>query len=167
MGRLIDDLLQLSKVTRSEMRREPVDLTVIVRRIAEDLREFNPGRTLEFVIEDGLKANGDPRLLRVALTNLLDNAVKFTGTRLASRIEFHSLRRRGRTAYCVRDNGVGFDEKYVETLFRPFQRLHKTSEFPGTGIGLATVQRVIRRHGGEVWAGGTLDNGAAFGFTLE
>jgi light-regulated signal transduction histidine kinase (bacteriophytochrome) len=122
---------------------------------------------LEFAIQPGLKAYGDARLLEVALTNLLENAVKFTGPRTPARIEFETVECAGKTAFVVRDNGVGFDMAYAGTLFGAFQRLHSDTEFPGTGIGLATVQRVIRRHGGRIWAEAEPDRGASFYFTIE
>jgi signal transduction histidine kinase len=166
MGHLIDDLLQLSRVTRAEMDRHAVDLSVTAESIAARLREAYPQRQLEFVVRPGLRAFGDVRLLEVALTNLLENAVKFTGPRAPARIEFETAKCGGKTAFVVRDNGVGFDMAYAGTLFGAFQRLHSESEFPGTGIGLATVQRVIHRHGGRVWAEAQPDRGATFYFTL-
>ena len=165
MGLLIDDMLQLSRVTRTEMQCVPVDLSAIARRVAAELTEANSGRCIEFVVEPGLTTPGDPRLLEIALTNLLANAVKFTHTRAQARIEFAQASHHGQTAFYVRDNGVGFDMEYADTLFKAFQRLHKASDFPGTGIGLATVQRVIRRHGGQVWADAQVDRGATFYFT--
>jgi PAS domain S-box-containing protein len=166
MGHLIDDLLQLSRITRAEMDRHAVDLSVTAESIAARLREAYPQRQLEFVVRPGLRAFGDVRLLEVALTNLLENAVKFTGPRAPARIEFETAKCGGKTAFVVRDNGVGFDMAYAGTLFGAFQRLHSESEFPGTGIGLATVQRVIHRHGGRVWAEAQPDRGATFYFTL-
>jgi PAS domain S-box-containing protein len=166
MGLLIDDMLQLSRVTRSEMKREEVDLSVLAHGVAAHLLEDNPGRRIEFRIEDGLRVRGDMRLLEVALTNLLNNAVKFTGPRAEARIEFGLTEAAGEPAYFVRDNGVGFNMAYASSLFGAFQRLHKASEFPGTGIGLATVQRVVRRHGGRVWAEAVAGSGATFYFTV-
>jgi PAS domain S-box-containing protein len=166
MGHLIDDLLQLSRITRAHMHRDAVDLSLIAESVAARLRETNPQRDLEFAIWPALTAFGDARLLGVALTNLLENAVKFTGTRAHARIEFETANYQGQTAFVVRDNGVGFDMAYASTLFGAFQRLHSDSEFPGTGIGLATVQRVIHRHGGRVWAEAEPDRGASFYFTL-
>jgi PAS domain S-box-containing protein len=167
MGHLIDDLLQLSRITRAEMHRDAVDLSRVTETIAVRLREAHPQRRLEFAIQPGLKAYGDARLLEVALTNLLENAVKFTGPRTPARIEFETVECAGKTAFVVRDNGVGFDMAYAGTLFGAFQRLHSDTEFPGTGIGLATVQRVIRRHGGRIWAEAEPDRGASFYFTIE
>jgi PAS domain S-box-containing protein len=166
MGLLIDDLLQLSRVTRSEMQSLPVDLSTVARTIAARLGEANPKRQIEFVIEPGLTGVGDARLLEIALTNLLSNAVKFTGPHPQARIEFGQADYNGRLCFYVRDDGVGFDTAYADRLFRAFQRLHKTSEFPGTGIGLAIVQRVIHRHRGRVWAESQIDRGAKFLFTL-
>jgi len=166
MGHLIDDILQLSRITRAEMHRDAVDLSRAAGSIAAKLREAHPHRRLEFVIWPGLTAFGDARLLDVALTNLLENAVKFTGPRAHARIEFQSVEHGGKPAFAVRDNGVGFDMTYAGTLFGAFQRLHSDSEFPGTGIGLATVQRVIHRHGGRIWAEAEPDRGATFYFTL-
>ncbi len=130
------------------------------------MKEAQPERQLEFTIQPGLTAVGDARLLEVALTNLLDNAVKFTGKQLKARIELGKTEIEGKPVYFVRDNGVGFDMAYADRLFGAFQRMHKTSEFPGTGIGLATVQRIIHRHGGQVWAEAKVDQGATFYFTL-
>jgi len=166
MGHLIDDMLQLSRITRAEMHRHAVDLSRAAESIAARLREANPQRDLEFAIRPALTAFGDARLLEVALTNLLENAVKFTGPCAHARIEFGTANYEGQTAFVVRDNGVGFDMAYAGTLFGAFQRLHSDSEFPGTGIGLATVQRVIHRHGGRIWAEAEPDLGASFYFTI-
>ena len=166
MGRLIDDLLQLSRITRAEMRRHPVDLTRVGESIAARLREAHPQRRLEFAIQPGLAVCGDAPLLEIALTNLFDNAVKFTGQRDCARIEFATAPCDGKTAFVVRDNGVGFDMAYAGTLFGAFQRMHSESEFPGTGVGLATVQRIIHRHGGRIWAEAAPDRGAGFYFTI-
>lgn len=167
MGQLIDDLLELSRITRIEMHRETVDLTALAQTIAKELQEREPQRRVEFVIAQGAVADGDSRLLRVALDNLLGNAWKFTAKRPDARIEFGITRHKGGTAYFVRDNGAGFDMTYADKLFDAFQRLHKPTEFPGIGIGLATVQRVIRRHGGSIWAEGAVGKGATFFFTLQ
>jgi light-regulated signal transduction histidine kinase (bacteriophytochrome) len=166
MSRLIDDLLKLSRLSRSELRQESIDLSAMVESIAKRVRQSAPERTAEFVIRPSLQTNGDPSLVEAALQNLMENAWKFSGKNPQARIEFGSEYKNGRMIYFVRDNGAGFDMAYAKKLFVPFQRLHKTSDFPGTGIGLATVQRIIRRHGGEIWAEGTVGAGAAFFFTL-
>jgi PAS domain S-box-containing protein len=166
MGHLIDDLLNLSRMTRSEMRRESVDLSAMVKAVVEDLRGTRPEHEVDVIVEEGLVANGDESLLRIALENLLGNAWKFTRDQPDPRIEFGMLEHEDTTAYFVRDNGVGFDMAYADKLFGAFQRLHSTGEFEGTGIGLATVQRIIHRHDGRVWAEGNIGNGATFFFTL-
>ncbi len=166
MGLLIDDLLRLSRLSRTQLQHESVDLTSLSRAIARDLQEAEPARKIDFEIQEGLTAGGDSRLLRVVLSNLLSNAVKFTGTRALARIEFGQTRCREELAFYVRDNGVGFDMAHATVLFGAFQRLHKHAEFPGTGIGLATVQRVLRRHGGKIWADARLQQGATFYFTI-
>jgi PAS domain S-box-containing protein len=166
MGGLIDDLLHLSRVGRAELVPRTVDLTSLAGTIVARLKEANPDRSIEFIVAPQLKCTGDARLLEIALTNLLANAVKFTGPRTSARIEFGQVTDQGSPAFFVRDNGVGFDMAYAGMLFAPFQRLHKTSEFPGSGIGLATVQRVIHRHGGRIWAEARVGAGATFYFTL-
>jgi PAS domain S-box-containing protein len=166
MGNLIDDLLQLSRASRGEMKLDHVDITALANRIADRLRDAQPKRSIEFAIEPALVAFGDARLLDIALTNLLSNAVKFTGTQNPALIEFGKTEKEGEMAFYVRDNGAGFDMAYAGNLFGAFQRLHKVTEFPGTGIGLATVQRIVRRHGGRVWADAHLNRGATFSFTL-
>src|SRR5208283_4256296 len=166
MGNLVDDLLQLSRISRTQMHRDMVDLSQAVESIAARLREAHPKRQLEFTIRPRMTAFGDARLLEVALTNLLQNAVKFSGPRTHARIQFDAVEREGQTVFTVTDNGVGFDMAYASNLFGPFQRLHSDSEFPGSGIGLATVQRVIHRHGGRVWAEAEPGQGATFYFTL-
>ncbi|HEY4485217.1 MAG TPA: ATP-binding protein, partial [Nitrospiria bacterium] len=166
MAQLIDDLLNLSRVTRAEMRRDAVDLSRLAETSAEELKKTQPERKAEFVIAEALKAEGDARLLRAVLDNLLGNAWKYAGKQPQARIEFGRTNHDSRAAYFVRDNGAGFDMAYAHKLFGAFQRLHSVSEFPGTGIGLATVQRIIHRHGGQVWAEGEVDNGATFYFTL-
>jgi len=167
MGRLIDDLLLLSRVARGPIQRGPVDLTALAQSIAARLQEAAPERQVEFTVQPGLVAQGDGRLLDIVLSNLLGNAWKFSGGRSVARVEFGRTEVDGRPAFFVRDNGVGFDMIYAQRLFGAFQRMHKASEFPGTGIGLATVQRVIQRHGGRVWAEAQVDRGATFYFTLE
>ena len=166
MATLIDDLLNLSRVTRHQMHVAAVDLSALARGIAADLQKGDPERRAEFIIAPGLQVQADPGLMRVVLQNLLENAWKFTGKRPHARIEVGSATHDGRPAYFVRDNGAGFDMTYVHKLFGAFQRLHGAQEFDGTGVGLATVQRVIHRHGGRVWAEGAVDGGATFYFTL-
>ncbi len=167
MMQLIDDLLNLSRVTSGEMQREAVDLSGIARSITFELRESAPKREVEFVIAEVDAAEGDPRLLRVLLDNLIRNAWKYTSRRPKSKIEFGVERNNGNLIYFVRDDGVGFDARSAERLFQPFQRMHSPDEFPGNGIGLATVQRIVRRHGGEVWAVSEAEKGATFYFYLS
>ena len=167
MAQLIDDLLKLSRLSRSEMRRQPVNLSNLAREVADDLQATEPDRTVEFQIPEGVTSVGDPDLLRVALSNLLGNAWKFTGKRPDGLIEFGVRRPENDSIYFVRDNGSGFDMAHTDKLFQPFQRLHGMKEFPGTGIGLAIVGRVIRRHGGRIWAEAAPGQGATFHFTLE
>jgi PAS domain S-box-containing protein len=167
MGELIDALLAIARVTRHPLRREPVDLSAMVRAIASDLRLRDSQRAAEVAIQDGLVAQGDARLLRTLLENLLENAWKFTAHRQPTHIEVGRLSaEEGATVYFVRDNGVGFDMAEMDKLFGVFQRLPNAEEFPGTGIGLATVQRIVQRHGGHVWAEGALERGATFFFTI-
>jgi signal transduction histidine kinase len=166
MGMLIDDLLKLARVTRTEMRTEVVDLSGLARDIVADLQRSSPARSVEFAIAQGLEARGDPRLLRVALENLLRNSWKYTAKQAQPRIEFASIATNGERAFMVRDNGAGFDMRYADKLFGVFQRLHSAAEFEGTGVGLATVRRIITRHGGRIWAEGVVDRGATFYFTL-
>jgi PAS domain S-box-containing protein len=184
MAQLIDDLLSLSRVTRSEMRWQSVDLSGLAQTVASELRKAQPQRTVEFVIAPGLIAQGDAHLLRLVLENLLGNAWKYTSQHTHARIEFGTLSaangddpgahgapdeghdRQATLVYFVRDDGAGFDMRHVDRLFRAFQRLHSTTEFEGTGIGLATVQRIIHRHGGRIWAEGAVDRGATFYFSL-
>ena len=167
MGQLIDDLLNLSRLTRSDMCRKQVDLSALAEEVVIWLQKLQPERQVEIAIAPGLVAHGDQRLLRVALENLLENAWKFTAKRPRARIEFGATQLDGATVYFVRDNGAGFDMAYADKLFGVFQRLHTTAEFEGTGIGLATVQRIVTRHGGRVWAEGAVDQGATFYFTLS
>jgi light-regulated signal transduction histidine kinase (bacteriophytochrome) len=166
MSELIDDILKLSRVTRSAMRRENLDLSAMAHSIAEELRLAEPDRHVEFAIEGGLIASGDSQLLGVAMQNLLGNSWKYTSRHASSRIEFGKSELNGKHPFFVRDDGAGFDPRYADRLFGAFQRLHTTTEFPGTGIGLATVQRIIHRHGGEIWAEGAIEKGATFYFTL-
>jgi PAS domain S-box-containing protein len=166
MARLIDDLLKLSRVTRSEMNYDRVNLSELAREITDGLKREAPERRAETVITPDVMVNGDHTLLRAVLENLIGNAWKFSGKVDSPRIEFGVIERNGKQACFVRDNGTGFDMTYADRLFKPFQRLHKASDFAGTGIGLATVQRIIRRHGGEVWAESKIGEGATFYFTL-
>jgi PAS domain S-box-containing protein len=166
MGRLIDDLLELARLTRQELQRETVDLSAVAQQIAAELRDTTPQRQVEFVIQDGLVAEGDSHLLRVVLENLLGNAFKFTSKQPYARIEFRTVSKDQQTVYIVQDNGVGFDMAYADKLFGAFQRLHSVTDFEGTGVGLASVQRIVHRHGGHIWAEGKVDGGATFSFTL-
>ncbi len=166
MAQLIDDMLTLSRVTRSEMRREEVDLSGLARTIATELEKTQPERQVEFDIHPDVVACGDARLLGGVLENLLGNAWKFTCQHPQARIEFGVLHQEGEEVYFVRDDGAGFDMAYADKLFGAFQRLHAQTEFPGSGIGLATVQRIVLRHGGRVWAEGAVERGATFYFTL-
>ncbi len=166
MSQLIDDVLHLSKVTRAELRSQEVDLSALASAILERLREGEPARAVESKVRPAVLAQGDGQLLRIALVNLLENAWKFTARQPDARIEFGMTSVAGEPTYFVRDNGAGFDMAYVDRLFGPFQRLHLASEFPGSGIGLATVRRIIHRMGGRVWAEGLVGQGATFSFTL-
>jgi light-regulated signal transduction histidine kinase (bacteriophytochrome) len=166
MAVLIDDMLNLSRVTRSAMRREMLDLSAMAMSIAAGLREADPGRQVEFAIENDLTAAGDSQLLRTAMENLLGNSWKYTSAHASARIEFGKSQQNGKRPFFVRDDGAGFDPRYADRLFGAFQRLHTAAEFPGTGVGLATVQRIIHRHGGEIWAEGAVEKGATFYFTL-
>ena len=166
MAQLIDDLLQLARVTRIEMRGEKIDLSELAAGILAGMQKLQPERIVNVTVEKGLVAYGDKRLLGITLTNLLENAWKFTSKRKSAEIVFGFEQANGNTGYFVRDNGAGFDMAYVDKLYGAFQRLHATAEFEGTGIGLATVQRIIHRHGGRVWAKGAVNKGATFYFTL-
>jgi PAS domain S-box-containing protein len=167
MAQLIDDLLNLSRVTRSDMRRERVDLSALAETITAELQQAHPDQAVACIIASGLIAEGDAHLLRIVLENLFSNAWKFTSRHPRAHLEFGSiLQPDGRLAYFMRDDGAGFDMAYADKLFGAFQRLHGTTEFPGTGIGLATVQRIIHRHGGRIWAEAAPEKGATFYFTL-
>jgi len=179
MGQLIDDLLSLSRISRREMKQDVVNLTEMAREIDRELRAQEPERQVLFEVEEKLQVNGDAGLIHIVLQNLITNAWKFTSTRPQAHIQFGlfphpqplSQEERGETGegekvFFVQDNGVGFDMAFANKLFGAFQRLHSTSEFPGTGIGLATVQRVIHRHGGKIWAEAELEKGATFYFTF-
>lgn len=166
MGRLIDDMLQLSRLTRGDMTLEAVDLSMLARNIARDLQEQEPERCVTFIIAEDVSVKGDKRLLQAVLQNLFDNAWKYTSRHPAACIEFGVTEQDGQTVCFVRDDGAGFDMAYSGKLFGAFQRLHGVSEFPGTGVGLATVARIIHRHGGRVWAQAGVEKGAVFYFTL-
>jgi light-regulated signal transduction histidine kinase (bacteriophytochrome) len=167
MGLLIDDLLELSRLSRGELRRQPLDLTAMARRVADEFQRAEPGRNVEWTVAEKLSASADERLLAAVLENLLGNAWKFTSRRKQAKIAFESVvTPGGELAYRVKDNGAGFQMGHADKLFHAFQRLHTVQEFPGNGIGLATVQRIIHRHGGKVWAEGEPEKGAAFYFTL-
>jgi signal transduction histidine kinase len=166
MSQLIDDVLYLSRVTSAELREHEVDLSALVSLILTRLQESEPARKVEVRVRPGIVVTGDGQLLRIALENLLENAWKFTGKVPEPRIEFGLTQASGEPTYFVRDNGAGFDMTYADRLFGPFQRLHRQGEFLGSGIGLATVQRIIHRHGGRVWAEGLVGQGATFQFTL-
>jgi signal transduction histidine kinase len=167
MCELVDDLLNLARVSRMDMRRELVDLSALAHSIAAELESRDPERKHVFVIPDGLEAYGDPGLLRSTLLNLFENSWKFTRQSEDARIEFGAHIEDGRQIFFVRDNGAGFDQALAHKLFNPFQRLHPSSQFEGTGIGLATADRIIRRHGGRIWAEGGIGIGAVFSFTLQ
>lgn len=167
MTGLIDDLLNLSRVTSSVMSSEAVDLSVLSRSVIEELRSGSPQRRVEFVAAEKAEVMGDARLLRILMDNLLRNAWKYTSRHERARIEFGVEPQDGRAVYFVRDDGSGFDPRAATRLFQPFQRLHSSSEFPGNGVGLATVHRIVRRHGGEVWAQAEIEKGATFFFTLN
>jgi light-regulated signal transduction histidine kinase (bacteriophytochrome) len=166
MGELIDDMLALSRVGRAELSRTQVNLSDAARLVAAEFAQREPGRSVECDIEDGLVAQVDRRLIQIVFENLLGNAWKYTGKVAAARIEFRAEPRHDNLVYMVRDNGVGFDMAFTSKLFTPFVRLHSNDDFPGTGIGLATVQRIIERHGGRVWAEGAVDQGATVYFTI-
>ncbi|HEV3333979.1 MAG TPA: ATP-binding protein [Bryobacteraceae bacterium] len=166
MDQLIDGILGLSRMTRSEMRRTAVDLSGLAQTVARELQKADPDRQVELVIAPHLVVNADANLLRVVLQNLLGNAWKYTSKHPWARVEVGAAQREGEAAYFVRDDGAGFDMAYAGKLFGAFQRLHTPAEFEGTGIGLATVQRIVHRHGGNVWAEGEVEKGAAFFFTL-
>jgi len=166
MANLIDDLLELSRVTRRNLELEPLDLSAMAAEIVERLKKANEGRQVKIFIQPGMQARGDRHLIEIVLQNLLDNAWKYTSKTAHAEVEFNYQKAGTEQVYYVRDNGAGFDMQYANKLFKAFQRLHGIDEFPGTGIGLATVRRVIKRHGGIVWAEGEVDKGAIFYFTL-
>jgi light-regulated signal transduction histidine kinase (bacteriophytochrome) len=166
MAQLIDDLLNLSRLTRSELKHEAVDFSALGREVLAKLAQREPGRLVVTTVQDGMISQGDERLLMVVLENLLGNAWKFTGKRADAAIAFGSAQAEGLVTYFIRDNGAGFDMAYADKLFGVFQRLHGVNEFEGTGVGLATVHRIIRRHGGSIRAEGAIDRGATFTFSL-
>ena len=166
MGQLITTLLNFSQLTRKEIRRETVNLGYLAKAVALDLKMREPGRTVIFKIAEGGVVSGDPKLLRAVLDNLIGNAWKYSGKCSEAVIEFGMQERRGETVYFVRDNGAGFDMGFADKLFAAFERLHDADEFEGIGIGLATVKRIVERHGGKIWAEGDVGKGATFYFTL-
>jgi signal transduction histidine kinase len=166
MNAMIDTLLSLSRMTSREIERERVDLSRLAGELADELRAQDPARATEFVLADGLVVDGDRTLLRLVLQNLLGNAWKFSAKVARPRVEFAARAENGRTVYLVRDNGAGFDMRFAEKMFGLFQRFHSSNEFPGTGVGLATVQRIVRKHGGRIWADSQPGQGATFSFTL-
>jgi K+-sensing histidine kinase KdpD len=166
MGQLIDDLLKLSRLTQQEVIRVQVDLGALAKTVLKELREAEPGRSVEIEIGEGLTVNADPRLLRVVLANLFNNSLKFTRKNQQAKIEFNAFQNGEEKIFFVRDNGAGFDMQFAGKLFGAFERLHNSDEFEGSGIGLATVQRIIRRHGGRVWAEAAVNQGATIFFTL-
>jgi len=167
MCQLVDDLLNFSRVSRLEIHPEAVDLSEMARGIAAELKARDPSRQVEFIIVPQITAMSDAALVRIVLVNLFENAWKFTRRKDRARIEFGIASDAGTAAYFLKDNGAGFDPAYLQKLFRPFERLHSTAEFEGTGIGLATVERIVKRHGGRVWAEGAPELGATFYFTLQ
>jgi light-regulated signal transduction histidine kinase (bacteriophytochrome) len=166
MTQLIEDLLRLAQMGRREIRRIPFELSCVVRTVALQIQQGKSAGVRQLAIEEGVNVNADPHLMQIVLENLLGNAWKFTGKRNGGRIEFGRTRLNNEMCYFVRDNGAGFNMKYAEKLFNPFQRLHGEGEFPGTGVGLATVKRIVNRHGGRVWVEAEVDKGATFYFTL-
>jgi light-regulated signal transduction histidine kinase (bacteriophytochrome) len=166
MSQLIEDLLKLSQVTRFEMTFSDIDLSLIAKQIADNLLESEPSRKAEIIIQNNLHANGDSRLLRLVLDNLLSNAWKYTSKKNLAKIEVGFKNGNTPPTFFVKDNGAGFNMAGADKLFTPFARLHSRNEFPGTGVGLATVKRIINRHGGKIWAEGEANKGAAFYFTL-
>jgi light-regulated signal transduction histidine kinase (bacteriophytochrome) len=166
MAELIEDLLKLSHVTRAHIKFVPVDLTKLAKDILAELQRTYPERSVRWSVAPNLNARGDPHLLQIVLENLLNNAWKYTSKQEQAEIEFRSKYENNQTIFFVRDNGAGFDMAYAGKLFGAFQRLHTAADFPGTGIGLATVQRIVHRHGGLIWAESAIGKGATFFFTL-
>jgi signal transduction histidine kinase len=166
MGQLIDDLLTLSRVSRKALERRPVDLTTLALVICEELRQQDPARAVSVNIAPGLCVEGDPSLMRTVLENLLGNAWKYSSKCERAEIRFEAVIDQGQRVFVVADNGAGFDMRFADRLFGVFQRLHSASDFQGTGVGLASVRRIVRRHGGEIWAESEVGRGARFYFTL-
>ena len=166
MSALIDDLLNLSRITRAPLQKTSINLTELARGVIADLHHRDPSRTVGISIAEGLSARGDARLVTIVLENLLGNAWKFTAKQPEARLACGQERQGDEIIFYVRDNGAGFDMAHADQLFAPFQRLHRDTEFEGTGIGLATVHRIIARHGGRIWAEAAVDEGATFFFTL-
>jgi signal transduction histidine kinase len=166
MSQLIDDMLALSKTAHDEMTREDVDLSELARHVVDDFTKTNTVRTIEFIIAPNLRADCDARMVYVVLVNLINNAIKYTSGHASARIEFGTLKQDGGQIFYVRDDGAGFDMSKAEKLFSPFHRFHDPSRFPGTGIGLSTVRRIIQRHGGKIWAASAVEEGTTFFFTL-
>jgi light-regulated signal transduction histidine kinase (bacteriophytochrome) len=166
MSQLINDMLKLSRIVRTEIQIDMVDLSEMVKSIANELQAAQPGRKVKFVIKPDILVNGDQGLLDICLKNLLENAWKFTANNTEAVIEFGAMQRDGQTVYFVKDNGIGFDMTYSDKLFHPFQRLHSGNEYPGTGIGLAIVQRIVRRHHGDIWGESEINKGTTFYFTI-
>jgi signal transduction histidine kinase len=167
MNHMIDSLLALSKLSMQPLVRHPVQLSQMAQFVIDDLRRAAPERTVTVRIQPDLSVQGDPTLLRVVLDNLLGNAWKYTAKRADAEIAFEQIERDGRRVFLVSDNGAGFDMRFSDRLFGVFQRLHSGSEFPGTGVGLASVRRIVRRHGGDIWAESEVGRGARFSFTLS
>ena len=167
MSQLTEDILKLSRITRAEMHRDEVNLSEVAKSIADELKAAQPDRQAEFIVAPGITVNGDKALLQILLRNLLENSWKYTGKCLNAKIEVGMVSQKEQRVYFIKDNGIGFDMKYYDKLFQPFQRLHTSKEYPGTGIGLATAQRVIRRHGGQIRAESEIGKGTIFYFTLE
>ena len=166
MNMLIDELLRLSRIVTHDLDKMQVNLSEMATDINKEIKKLNPGRKVRLMIREGLLDYCDPKLLRVVFQNLFDNAWKYSGKEKESVIEFSRTKKDGKTVYLIRDNGVGFDMVYYDKLFTPFQRLHSDDQFSGNGIGLATVKRIILKHGGLIWAESALGEGAAFYFTL-
>ncbi|MEP7281971.1 MAG: ATP-binding protein, partial [Rubrivivax sp.] len=167
MNQMIDAMLTLARLSSQPLARQPVDLSQLSGYVIDELRRSAPERRVDIDIDPGLRVHGDPTLLRLVLENLLGNAWKYTAQRPQARIVFARERQDGRAVFVVRDNGAGFDMRSADRLFGLFQRLHSASEFPGTGVGLASVRRIVQRHGGQIWADGEPGRGAAFHFTLR